>query len=182
MEKRLQLIPLHTDSAEYPYCEDLYVKAFPPTERRTEEQLRFNTDHKKDFRFYALKCGEKAVGLLTCWDFHEFLYIEHFAVDEAMRGQHIGGNILKLFHETHPEPVILEVERPDTEIASRRIGFYERSGYTLWKSDYLQPPYQHGYDFLPLYLMCNSDRLQESKDYETIKEILYKKVYGICNN
>lgn len=174
--KTLHLVPIHTTDVNYDYCEELYTKAFPDTERRNKEQQRLLTDTNPLFHFCALFIEHEAVGFLTYWDFGTFLYIEHFAIDEAMRGKNLGSKTLQQLHEYIPVPIILEVERPDTDIARRRIAFYERCGYTLWKSDYLQPPYQDGYPPLPLYLMCHGN-FREAKDFKFIKETLYREVY-----
>lgn len=182
MEKQLTFTPIHSNSPEYPFCERLYQTAFPSTERRNTALQRKVTDTTENFHFHALSVNGKTVGFLTFWEFPRFIYIEHFAIDATMRGQHIGQTVMEHFHKTTPKPIILEVERPDTDIARRRIGFYERCGYTLWRNDYLQPPYQEGQDFLPLYLMCNSCTLQADTDFETIKTTLYTHVYGLCND
>lgn len=178
MEKTfsLQLIRIFTDSPDYSFCEQLYLDAFPPTERRDTEQQRAITDNEKKFIFNTLRFRNKAVGFLSYWNLDDFIYIEHFAIDTSMRGKSIGGKILQLLHESINKPVILEVEHPNTELAARRIHFYERCGYTLWKSDYLQPPYQKGFSPLPLYLMCHGN-LHETTDFERIKDSLYKDVY-----
>ena len=75
-------------------------------------------------------------------------------------------------------PIVLEVERPVEEMAKRRICFYERQGFTLWKNDYYQPPYKPGDDFLPMYLMVYGD-LNPEKDYEDIRHKLHTVVYGV---
>ena len=38
--------------------------------------------------------------------------------------------------------VFLEVEEPGTDLARRRIGFYERAGFCLNDFDYIQPDLQ----------------------------------------
>ena len=70
-----------------------------------------------------------------------------------------------------------EVERPVEEMAKRRIGFYQRQGFVLWKKDYRQPPYKPGDHFLPMYLMVHGN-LDPEKDYEDIKHKLHTVVYG----
>ena len=75
-------------------------------------------------------------------------------------------------------PIVLEEERPVEEMAKRRICFYERQGFTLWKNDYYQPPYKPGDDFLPMYLMVYGD-LNPEKDYEDIRHKLHTVVYGV---
>ena len=78
-------------------------------------------------------------------------------------------------------PIVLEVERPVEEMAKRRICFYQRQGFTLWKKDYYQPPYKPGDDFLPMYLMVHGE-LDCEKDFETIKRRIHKEVYGVKDN
>lgn len=174
--KTLKLIPIHTDHPDYDFCEQLYLSAFPPTERRNKEQQRVLTDENPDFYCCILSVNDKAVGFITYWEFDTFVYIEHFAIEPSMRGKNIGSQVLNLVHAKQIKPVILEVERPDTDIARRRISFYERCGYKLWTQDYLQPPYQEGYPLLPLYLMCHGN-LTEEQDFNSIKALLYQKVY-----
>lgn len=56
-----------------------------------------------------------------------------------------------LFLRREAKKVILfEVEDPDTELAQRRIGFYERMGFHLSPFEYVQSPLQKGQDDLPL--------------------------------
>lgn len=174
--KKLKLIRIHTTETDYDYCEDLYIKAFPPAERRDEKHQRILTDTEDRLHFCAISLEDETVGFLTYWNLGSFLYIEHFAIDPAMRGLHIGSEVLHHLHENISLPLILEVERPDTDIARRRIAFYERCGYILWKSHYLQPPYQKGQNPLPLYLMCHGS-LKEETDFAAIKDTLYREVY-----
>ena len=58
-------------------------------------------------------------------------YGEHFAVDPDERGGGYGGKALRLLCEELQTPVVLEVELPFDEMSRRRIGFYQRSGFTL---------------------------------------------------
>lgn len=178
MEKQLHLLTLCSNSPDYSFCEQLYLNAFPSSERRSVSQQRQVTDNEKLFHFCAIQIEGKTVGFLTYWDLDTFIYIEHFAVDESMRGQNMGSRTLAYLRKAITKPFILEVERPETEMARRRIGFYERNGYALWERDYYQPPYQEGHEYLPLHLMCNG-ALQEGNDFDHVKESLYKKVYGL---
>ena len=73
--------------------------------------------------------------------------------------------------------VVLEAEHPDNPLAQRRIGFYQRHGFTANAFEYLQPPYHASDGFLPMLLL--SRNLLNDREYEEIKVVLYKKVYGI---
>lgn len=77
-------------------------------------------------------------------------------------------------------PIVLEVELPNDEMSIRRIGFYERVNYKLWKNEYSQPPYRKGDEYLPMHLMVYGD-LNSEKDFDRIKYNLYKEVYLVEN-
>ena len=68
-------------------------------------------------------------------------------------------------------------EMPQEEMAQRRIGFYQRNGFTLWENEYYQPPYKAGDSFLPMRLMVHG-ALDSQKDYEKVKQRIYRDVYN----
>lgn len=76
-----------------------------------------------------------------------------FAVAPAGRGKGIGGEFLRRYQQSGTTSVILEVEHPNTEIAARRIGFYERHGFVLNHYEYYQPAMREGQKPLPLLIM-----------------------------
>ena len=85
--------------------------------------------------------SQKLLGLLTTWHFETFVYIEHFAIDPALRSQGYGTEALKTFISKQEKPIILEAEPPTDDITRRRIGFYQRNGLTLYDFPYIQPAY-----------------------------------------
>ena len=104
-------------------------------------------------------------------------YVEHFAVCPGMRNRGYGRKVLGMLRSRLRTPVVLEVERPDSELAARRIAFYRRNGFTLWESDYVQPPYRPGGDAVPMRLMvCGA--LCEADDFASVKETIHREVYG----
>ena len=68
------------------------------------------------------------------------------------------------------------MEEPTEEMARRRIGFYQRHGFQLWESPYLQPPYRAGDDLLPMQLMAWG-ALREKEAFDEVKQTLYREVY-----
>ncbi len=178
MKSSVELREITPNEAAYSWCEQLYMQSFPRAERRDEQEERQLAETESRFHFYLITQEGESAGLLTEWEFANFRFFEHFAVSPALRGRHIGAAALEAAHALSSKPVILEVERPDTELAQRRIGFYKRNGYALWFADYLQPPFHKGDAPLPLYLMCHG-ALSEEKDFTRIQEILYKKVYKV---
>lgn len=174
---RLQRITT-ADHTLYNYMEQLLVKSFPAEEYRPLKDLRQYSDSKKLFHNHAILHNEIPIGLLTYWDFNAFLYIEHFAIDPSMRSGGYGQRVLQHLFQTTNVPIVLEVEEPTEEMAQRRIGFYQRQGFILWKKPYLQPPYKPGDTFLPMLLMAYGN-LQCEKDFDEVKNQIYREVYNV---
>lgn len=96
----------------------------------------------------------------------------------SLRGGGLGRRILDTFIRHAGQSIVLEVEPPTTDIATRRIGFYRRCGFRLWEHrTYIQPPYAADLSPLPLLLMVHGD-LDEEKDFEHICHEIHTKVYG----
>ena len=175
----IKLQPISTsDLQHYKFMEELLVDAFPPEEYRQLEELREYTDRTGNFHNNIIFDDDLPVGFITYWDFDRFYYVEHFATNPALRNGGYGKRTLEYLCNHLQLPIVLEVERPVEEMAKRRICFYERQGFTLWKNDYYQPPYKPGDDFLPMYLMVYGD-LNPEKDYEDIRHKLHTVVYGV---
>lgn len=160
----------------YSYMEQLITQSFPPEEYRELKELRAYTDNKPEFYNNIIFHDDIPVGLLTYWDFRHFCYIEHFAIDPAKRNGGYGKDALNRLCQLLKRPIVLEVEMPEEEMAQRRIRFYCRQGFTLWEKPYQQPPYKAGDGYLPMRLMAYGN-LDEEKDFETVKECLYREVY-----
>ena len=70
----------------------LYLLAFPADERRPCHHLFSLIDGGEPaFDFRVIYAGGRIAGFVTTWDSGEFLYIEHFATLDHMRGNGIGG-------------------------------------------------------------------------------------------
>ena len=118
-------------------------------------------------------------GILSCWDFESFLYIEHFAINSQQRGHGLGSATLSAFQALFPQkPIVLEAEVPIEEMAIRRIQFYQRNGFHVCDSPYMQPPYHQDGKWLDLKLLSTSPDFA-SKQFETIKRTIYHHVYNI---
>ncbi len=171
--------PISTsDVQHYKFMEELLVDAFPPEEYRQLENLREYTDRTGNFHNNIIFDGDTPLGLLTYWDFDSFYYVEHFAINPALRNGGYGKRTLECLLNQVDRPVVLEVEHPTDEMAKRRIEFYQRQGFRLWTQDYKQPPYKPGDNFLPMYLMVYGN-LEPEKDFETVKAKIYSEVYGV---
>ncbi|MDR0892856.1 MAG: GNAT family N-acetyltransferase [Mediterranea sp.] len=176
----IRLQPITTaDLKHYRFMEELLVDSFPPDEYRQLEQLREYTDRVGNFYNNIIFDDDLPIGFLTYWEFERFYYFEHFATNPALRNGGYGRRTLEYLCSQLKLPIVLEVERPGgTEMAARRICFYRRLGFTLWRKDYHQPPYKPDDRSIPMYLMVHGD-LQPQRDYEMIRRQLYTAVYGV---
>ena len=176
----LRLQRIHTADAElYAFMEQLLTASFPPEEYRALEQLRLYTDTREAFHNNVILDGETPVGLFTYWDFGDFCYGEHFAIDPERRNGGYGKRALEeLCRTVHPRPIVLEVEMPEEEMARRRIGFYQRQGFALWDKPYQQPPYKPGDGYLPMRLMAYGG-MDPEQDFGKVCDCIYREVYGV---
>lgn len=175
---RLQRIST-ADKSLYQYMEQLITTAFPPEEHRPLEDLRVYTDTKPHFHNNIIFHHDTPVGFITYWDFDKYYYVEHFAIDPSQRNGGHGKNVLNQLCQLLQQPIVLEVETPEEEIAQRRINFYTRQGFVLWDKPYLQPPYRPEDDYLPMLLMAHGD-LTCDRDFETVKKDIYREVYNVA--
>lgn len=161
--------------------ERLYLDSFPPEERREWQDIverSRSSDHPLHFTFVTRR-GE-AAGFITWWQFSKFRYVEHFAIRPAMRGGGIGAKAMKLFVGQRRTPVVLEVELPAaSEMAERRVHFYERCGFTAHPGyEYIQPPYAEGLPSVPLMLMTSASGKQPV-DLKAVDRTLKVMVYNV---
>lgn len=164
------------DSKKYLFVEELLTSAFPQEEHRDLSIQREFTDNNPLFYNSIILDNGSPIGLLSYWRFEQFIYIEHFAIHPSKRNGGMGQKVLSIFKEKIHLPIVLEVELPEDEISKRRILFYEREGFSLWKHEYQQPPYRNGDSFLPMYIMVHG-KLNITTDFENIKSRIYKEVY-----
>ncbi len=175
----MKLTDIKTDHPHYPFVERLFLDAFPESERRPVDAQRRNVDENESFHCYLF--GEHdglPAGFITVWRLDGFCYVEHFAVDPALRNGGYGSRVMQRLLQELPLPVVLEAEVPTDDLSRRRVGFYERQGFRVWDKDYVQPPYRPGGDSLPLYLMvANESDTMPSLD--AVRRAIYREVYEV---
>ena len=131
-----------TDSVLSPPLDALYTHAFPWHEQRElpAKQRALNSPH------YALEAwfnGEQFIGMSGCWAFDGYVYIEHLAVDSSLRSQGYGKRLLGQILERAPK-TILEIDPLTTEIAHKRLRFYEGMGFVANPWPHTHPTYHVG--------------------------------------
>lgn len=159
------------NESDFPRLYSLLEESFPPDEYRPyKEQAAL----LKDGRCRLYTNLERTV-LLSLWHFPDFTFIEHFAVSPHLRNQGLGGQILMEMLNSLSGPVILEAELPETELAQRRLRFYQRNGFFVNPFPYLQPAYSPGRNSVPMQILSTEPLTR--KAFEDAKRTLYSQVY-----
>lgn len=154
----------------------LMEKSFPTDERRPYEKQKALLSEPM-YSIYGVKSDSGQVtAFITVWQFEHFAYVEHFAVDPDCRGGGMGSAMLREIVSKLSCMVCLEVELPETDMAKRRIAFYERNGFVTNDYPYIQPPYSEGQKPLPLIIMTSGRTVSED-EFEAMKGLLYRFVY-----
>ncbi len=182
------------DKKDFPAIYQLMEKSFPPDEYRPYAESRALLEHPA----YAVSvsyedrlsrtpgldreqtgCPRPLIaGFIASWSLPVFSFIEHFAVDPAMRNNGFGSRLLQTWSAACEAGICLEVEPPETEKAKRRIAFYERNGFHLNLYPYVQPPISAGKKPIPLLLMTRGKALS-ADEFERARNTLYREVYNL---
>ena len=154
----------------------LMREAFPPAERRTDEEFRQLFSHPQ-VQILCAQEGEQLLGFLLLWVLNDFVFVENFAVQPASRNLGLGSGLLGHLKERFHLPVILEVEPPEDELKRRRVAFYKRNGFHLNGFEYFLPClHEHIQKSIQLNIMSAPEALPEERAQAVIKE-LYNTVY-----
>ena len=152
--------------------------SFPDDEYRTYEGQKELFDNPL-YSVYGLYDESSDVKMiLAIWEFKNFVFLEHFAVNPRYRNQGLGSKALRELEELFQKRICLEVELPETEMARRRIQFYQRNNLFLNEYPYMQPSLAKGKPSIPLLIMTSGGKIDEST-FQELKTVLYKEVYQI---
>jgi len=166
-EERVSLAFERITDTDHPFFKEawnLYLRSFPPEERRqlrTQRKIMADAPYHFELivdrteRANGNKNGGALVGILLWWEFDDMRYLEHFATMPRVRGGGLGARTLAAFTARSAVPVVLEVELPETELSRRRVGFYRRQGFVASERPYTHPPYKRGGERVPLMLMSH---------------------------
>lgn len=170
----IKFVPVAEERFDLVY--EKMTAAFPYEERRDllDQKECLNN---KFFKFSEIFDNETDVGFIALWDFPEFVFVEHIAIDEEVRSGGYGSKTIELVKETFKKPIILEAEAPETEQQIKRIKFYDRLGFKINSYEYEQPSY-HGGDGVPLKILSFPELISKDEFDLFIKrtrENVYKK-------
>ncbi len=175
----IQLIPVcPKDSSTLQFIETIYTQSFPDDERRDFTKVTQLLQENRAFHLTLLSLDSQPVGFISHWQWNDFAYIEHFAVDHTLRGSGYGAKGLQLLLRQLDSPVVLEVEPPTDDLSCRRINFYRRLGFELCNRPYTQPPYSPDKQSVALLLMSYGAMNLDS-NFHTVVEQLHCEVYGV---
>lgn len=157
----------------------LLKSSFPPEERRTYAEQRALLS-KPLYRIYGKKdTGSDAiVAMAAVWELEDLVFIEHLAVNPNYRNGGVGAEFLEELVQQFSNMICLEVEPPMTELARRRIGFYERNGFCYNAYPYMQPSISKGRSPIALKLMTYGHTIS-TEEFEQMRDVLYRIVYGV---
>ncbi len=66
-------------------------------------------------------CSEGSfIGFISFWEFKDYLYIEHFAINNEIRGKGYGSTILNKFIKSTPKTILLEIDPIIDDISNAR--------------------------------------------------------------
>ena len=164
------------DVSWFDQIDEIMKEAFPIEERRSSEKQKA-LFQKDAYEMYGIIQEERLLAFLAAWDVGDFVFGEHLATDASLRGSGIGKELLVAYMELKKKRIVFEVEHPDSTMAKRRIGFYERLGCTLYPDvPYVQPPFHEGMKPLPLHIMAKPAFVHR-EEMKACIERLYEIVY-----
>ena len=109
----IQLTQVHATDIEFlKFIERIYTESFPPDERRDFSDVIRLLEENDDFFIVLLSDENKAVGFISYWEWNDFSYVEHFAVDSSCRGSGYGATAMTELLKRINNPAVLEVEKP----------------------------------------------------------------------
>ncbi|MGF3141238.1 GNAT family N-acetyltransferase [Facklamia sp. P13064] len=155
---------------------NIYESSFPEDEKRSLN-LQLEILKNPNYQMKALEDDGRVVGFISFWDIGEYVFIEHFAIDDSFRGRNYGSKFLNTFLNEADKKIVLEVEKPEDNITKRRINFYQRLDFKLNAYDYTQPPLEEGKNAIPLLLMTYPEAMDQEQ-FNKVKEALYRVVYA----
>lgn len=154
----------------------LIEESFPSDEYRIYEEQKELLCNPL-YSVYTLYDENRFIkGFISVWEFEDFAYIEHFAVNPNDRNAGLGKIILQELTERLNKMICLEVEPPENEMSIRRIKFYERNHFFLNEYPYMQPAMSKGKQSIPLLIMTSGNKIDKNT-FEKIKNTLYTVVY-----
>ena len=152
---------------------ELYQRSFPKAERRDVDEHR-RVMQKSDYHFEVILEGDELLGIMLFWETEDFVFLEHFATLESVRGRGVGSMALDLL-KARLKKVILEIEPPTDTLTRRRLGFYQRNGMVLNPYHHVQAKFRRDDKDLVLKIMSCPKELSE-REYADFYAYMKKEI------
>ena len=148
--------------AYYGMLRDLYMISFPVFEQRTDEQ---QDDAFSCLNYHLNAYAEDGcfIGFISYWEFSDYIYIEHFAINQSLRGKGHGYRILQRFISEASKMVLLEIDPITDEVSEARLRFYKRCGFHKNPYPHIHPPYRSGCKGHSLLVLTTEREITESE-------------------
>lgn len=166
------------NKSDLEFIEKLYIESFPRNERRPILETHHLMEDESRFNTFLLETKKNTkVGFVTYWNLEDFIFIDHFAISSEQRNGGYGQKAVQELIKQTSLPMIGEIELPTvSELARRRVKFYEKQGFQIWDLPYQQPPYEEGFDPIPMLTITYRD-LNFPTNFETVRNTIYSEVY-----
>ena len=146
----------------YSEFKSLYSSSFPIFEQRTEEQQKIAFLHPQ-YHLIAYAEENKFIGFISYWEFPAYIYIEHFAVNESLRGNGIGSNLLNKFIGEHSKIIILEIDPITDMISTARLRFYQKCGFFTNDYHHIHPAYRKEFEGHSLIVLSTKRKITKNE-------------------
>jgi len=166
------------NKSDLEFVEKLYIESFPSNERRPVLEMHHLMEGNDKFNICILTEEDgNRIGFINYWIFDTFIFLEHFAISPEYRSGGYGKKALETLINETVLPLIAEIELPtSSEFAARRLKFYERLNFIAWDFAYEQPPYEDGFDAIPMILLSYRD-IDLNEEFENVRNQIYREVY-----
>lgn len=166
------------NKSDLEFIEKLYIESFPRNERRPILEMHHLVKDERRFNLFLLETKDNVrIGFVSYWLLNNFIFIEHLAVTSEFRNVGFGNKAVAELIKQTDLPLIAEIELPTTsDLANRREKFYKRLGFEIWNLPYKQPPYEDGFEAIPMYLVTYRF-FNFPSDFNRIADVIYTEVY-----
>lgn len=116
------------------------------------------------------------IGLSGCWQFAGYCYVEHLAIDDTLRSRGYGKQLLAQILTRAPL-TILEIDPLSSEIAHKRLRFYQSMGFHANPWAHRHPTYHQGIADHELLVLSYPQPIDE-RQYQQFARDLGREVMG----
>ena len=161
-----------TNDKLFPIFEQLYRISFPEYEQRTfDHHAKALTAENCYVNCYQQDDGQ-FIGFVVYWQFAEYIYIEHYAISDKVRGQGYGTRLLGELVAQTDKIVVLEIDPVIDEISQKRLRFYLALGFVENRFTHVHPPYQSKFNGHSLRVLSSGRELTDAEHQRFCQDLV----------